>query len=128
MGLQSIFILNMETNYQTIIEQAYKSFNNREIDNVLSLMTEDVRWPNGWEGGYVNGYTEVRDYWVRQWKEINPVVTPVTITNINDTTVDVAVQQLIKDKQDNILFNGVVHHVYSFDNGKIKCMEIQSTE
>jgi hypothetical protein len=27
----------------------------RDIDAALAGMTEDVDWPNGWEGGYVKG-------------------------------------------------------------------------
>jgi hypothetical protein len=34
-------------------------------------MDADVHWPNGWEGGYVEGHDEVRDYLTRQWKELH---------------------------------------------------------
>ena len=111
-------------NYQSIIPQMYDAFNKRDIDTVFLFMNEDVHWPNGWEGGYVNGYNEVRDYWVRQWKEVNPIVTPVSITTISDNEVNVEVHQLVKDRQGNVLFDGTVHHLYTFRNRKIKSMTI----
>ena len=45
----------------------YERFNARDVDAVLAYLTSDVEWPNGWEGGYVHGHDEVRDYWTRQW-------------------------------------------------------------
>ena len=50
-------------------------------------MATDVDWPNGWEGGYVHGQDEVRAYWTRQWKAINPTVIPITIQETPDGKV-----------------------------------------
>src|SRR5205085_3557006 len=38
------------------------AFNAREIAAVLGAMTEDVDWPNAWEGGRLRGKEAVRDY------------------------------------------------------------------
>ena len=38
---------------KTLIEQAYSAFNKRDIDGAIALMTEDVSWPKGSEGGRV---------------------------------------------------------------------------
>jgi ketosteroid isomerase-like protein len=51
---------------KTVIEQAYSSFNKRDIDGALALMTEDVSWPKASEGGKVIGKEEIRAYWTRQ--------------------------------------------------------------
>jgi hypothetical protein len=53
-----------------VIRKAYDGFNNRRVDEVLVLMHPDVHWPNGWEGGYVEG---------QEWKEIDPHVSPISI-------------------------------------------------
>ena len=110
--------------YLDIIEQAYNAFNQRDIDAALSLMSADVLWPNSWEGGYVNGHSEVRDYWTRQWKEIDPTVTPVFISELPNNTFDVEVRQVVKDKSGAILSDSMVHHVYTFEKEKIQKMEI----
>lgn len=112
--------------YQDLIKHAYDAFNARDIDKVLLLMHTDVYWPNGWEGGYVKGHDEVRDYWIRQWKEIDPEVKPVSFKEKNDGKIEVEVHQIAKDMQGNILFDGMVKHVYTLDKDKIKSMEIMS--
>ncbi len=112
--------------FSEIIRKAYDAFNAKDIDGVVSLMHPDVKWPNGWEGGYVNGHEEVKDYWTRQWKEINPTVTPVSIKEKNDGSVEVEVNQVVKDLEGNILADGIVKHIYSFANGLITGMEIET--
>jgi len=85
-----------------------------------------VHWPNGWEGGYVEGHDAVRDYWTRQWKEIDPTVTPVFFTPLEDGRTQVEVQQTVKNLDGAVLFNGLVKHIYTFEGGLIKSMEIES--
>lgn len=88
-------------------------------------MDRDVHWPNGWVGGYVKGHGEMRNYWIRQWKEINPTVRPISFTENENGTIEVEVHQVVKDFQGNILLDGLVKHVYTFENGLIKSMEIE---
>jgi hypothetical protein len=114
----------MNESIQTIIQQAYNAFNARDIDAVLVYMCRDVHWPNGWEGGYVEGHAAVRDYWTRQWKEIDPSVMPLSFTQLADGRTLVDVQQTVKDLHGTLLFNGTVKHIYSFEGGLIKDMEI----
>lgn len=114
----------MENELTALISKAYTAFNNRDIDDVLALMTPDVAWPNGWEGGYVHGHEAVRDYWTRQWAEINPKVVPVTFTPLPDGRIDTTVQQTVKDKQGNTMFDGLIQHVYTISNGLITTMQI----
>ncbi|MGY1681679.1 hypothetical protein [Geodermatophilus sp. SYSU D01176] len=37
----------------------HRAFNARDVDSVLSAMTADVDWPNGWQGGRVVGHGAV---------------------------------------------------------------------
>lgn len=112
--------------HQELITQAYQAFNARDIDAVLGLLHTDVHWPNGWEGGYVNGHNEVRSYWLRQWQEINPVVTPVSFRDMPDGRIDVDVHQRITDLRGNVLVDGLIKHSYTVEDGKIKQMDIES--
>ena len=114
----------MQNELTTLVSKAYTAFNNRNIDDVLALMSKDVAWPNGWEGGYVYGHEAVRDYWTRQWEAINPRVIPVTFTPLADGRIDTTVQQTVKDLEGNVIFDGPVHHVYTINNGLITTMEI----
>ena len=111
--------------YKNVIEKAYAAFNKRDIDTVLSLMHPEVKWPNGWEGGYVFGHEEVTEYWTRQWKELDPTVDPLSVNTMPDGSIEVDVHQVVKDKKGQLLFDGKVKHVYYFDEDKIMRMEIQ---
>ena len=107
-----------------LIEHAYKGFNSRNIDTVLSIMHPDIHWPKAFEGGYVIGHKAVRDYWTRQWSEINPIVEPEAINVRPDGVVEVDVYQLVKDMEGKILFDGKVKHVYMISDGLLLQMDI----
>ena len=114
----------MEQKYDDKIRYIYRRFNARDIDSILVHLDKNVHWPNGWEGGYVNGHEELRDYWTRQWKEIDPFVEPLAINLTKDGKIEVEVHQVAMDKDGKLLFDGNVKHIYSFQNELIKGMEI----
>lgn len=108
-----------------LIAAAYREFNARDIEGILGRMADDVEWPNGWEGGYVHGHAAVRDYWSRQWAEIDPTVTPVNLARLPDRRVDVTVHQIVRSRDGALLSDSIVHHVYRLDDGQIVHMEIR---
>ncbi len=65
------------------LRSLYDAFKARDIDAV----TDDVGWPNAWEGGRLHGKEAVRAYWLRQWNEIDPHVEPVSIAARHDGRV-----------------------------------------
>ncbi len=117
----------MSALYQNLLAKAYDGFNKRDINAVLLLMHPQVHWPNGWEGGYVEGHKGVADYWTRQWKEIDPNVTPISFKEREDGRTEVKVHQVVKDMDGKLLLDGIVKHIYSIDDGLIKSMEIEET-
>lgn len=114
------------TDYTALLNGMYVKFNERDINGVLAQMQPGVKWPNGWEGGYVHGYDEVRDYWTRQWAVLNPIVTPEAFTELEDGRIDTLVKQVVKDLQGNTVFNGFVKHIYTIKDGLICTMEIEA--
>jgi hypothetical protein len=116
----------MNSNYKDIIKKAYVGFNSRDIDAVFTTMHPNVHWPKAFEGDYVKGYDAVREYWTRQWSEINPKVEPFSITERPNGKIAVVVDQLVKDMDGNVLFDGKVNHVYSIKNGLIESMDIEA--
>jgi len=109
---------------RTIIEQAYSAFNTRDIDGALALMTEDVNWPKASEGGRVQGKEEIRAYWTRQWREFDPHVEPLVITQEDGGTVRVRVRQLVKSLQGAVLSDSEVIHLFTMNNGLIAAMNL----
>ena len=115
----------MASQIPDLIQTAYAAFNARDIDAVFATMQPTVRWSKAWEGNYANGYDEVRAYWTRQWKEINPKVEPVKLTERADGRMEVEVHQTVHDLTGNLLFDGPVTHIYGFENGLIISMDIE---
>jgi ketosteroid isomerase-like protein len=111
--------------HQALIHHAYTAFNARDIDAVLQVMHPDVKWSRAWEGDYARGHAEVRAYWERQWKEIDPKVTPVGFRERENGTLEVQVDQLVKDMHGNILFDGKVKHVYVVNDGLLQQMDVE---
>jgi len=110
---------------EALIAALYNAFNRRDIDAVLARLAPDVVWPNGWEGGTVVGHAEVRDYWTRQWAQIDPTVTSEGIVVDTDGRIDVTVRQLVKDRDGAVLSDGRVHHIYRVEGGRVASMEIR---
>lgn len=110
---------------RTMFKRLYERFNARDADAVLAALTSDVEWPNGWEGGYVHGHQQVRDYWRRQWAEIDSHVTPVGFATEEDGRVDVTVEQVVKTLDGELLDERTVHHVYRLRDGQVAHMEIR---
>ncbi|HEY5369770.1 MAG TPA: nuclear transport factor 2 family protein [Hanamia sp.] len=118
----------MAAHFKDLIKKAYSAFNERDIDKALSTMQPDVQWSKAWEGGYIIGHDEIKKYWTRQWTEINPNVEPVGFTERQNGSLEVEVHQKVKDLQGNIMFDGIVKHVYTFAEGLIKTMDIELVE
>lgn len=108
----------------SLIYRAYDAFNARDIDAVLATMAPDVDWPNGWLGGRMRGHAAVREYWVRQWQEIEPLVSPEGFLVLSDGRLRVDVHQTVRDLEGRLLSEGTVGHVYTFQDGMIAKMEI----
>ena len=117
-----------ENQFGDIIKKAYSAFNERNIDNALSTMQPNVQWSKAWEGGYICGHDEIKQYWTRQWNEINPKVEPIGFVERENGILEVKVHQNVKDLQENLMFDGLVKHVYTFQDGLIKTMDIELVE
>lgn len=115
----------MPSQYEGLIKKAYSAFNTRDIDTALSTMHPDIQWPKAFEGGYVSGHSAIREYWTRQWTEINPNVQPVGINEKPDGTLEVTVHQNVTDLQGNKLFDGMVKHIYTLQDNLLRRMDIE---
>lgn len=110
---------------QNLIEKAYAAFNSRDIDTALSTFHPNVEWPKAFEGGYVSGYDEIREYWTRQWTEISPTVEPLGFKEREDGTLEVMVHQIVTDLEGNLIFDGIVKHVYTIQDNALRKMSIE---
>ena len=111
--------------YERQLESLYEAFNARDIDALLAAMTDDVDWPNAWEGGRLRGKDAVRAYWTRQWREIDPRVEPVAFSRRPSGGVAVDVQQVIRTPDGTLLSESRVVHVYALRGGLISHMDVE---
>ena len=109
-----------------LLRRAYAAFNAREIETVLTMMHEDVDWPNGMEGGRVRGRAAVRNYWTRQFQGVNSRVEPKNFRTEADGRIAVDVHQVVHDMGGKLLADQIVQHVYELRDGLICSMEIRS--
>ena len=113
---------------EELITEIYAAFNARDIDAVFARMRDDVDWPNGMEGGRVQGKDSVREYWTRQWGMIDPRVDPVHIEDDGDGNIVVDVHQMVRDLSGKTLVDKTIQHVYSIRDGLVERMEIREEQ
>jgi len=107
----------------TLVRELYRLFNAREIDAVLSMLSLDVLWANGMEGGHIHGREAVRDYWTRQWQMINPSVEPQDIADTPNGSL-VTAHQVIRDLDGQVLADQIVMHQFELKDGLIQRFDI----
>ena len=74
---------------------------------------------------WLYGRDAVRDYWQRQWQEIDPGVEPTELHDEAPDTIRVSVRQVVHDLGGQIPFDGMVTHIYEFTGGLVRRMTIQ---
>ena len=114
-----------DTSREAQLRSLYEAFNRRDVDVCLAAMTPDVDWANGWEGGRVAGRDAVRDYWQRQWAEIDSTAEPTAVTERPDGTIEVAVHLVARAKEGKVLSEGKARHVYEFRGDLVARMTIE---
>jgi ketosteroid isomerase-like protein len=122
----------MSKNNVEMVKRIYHSFNARDIDGVLAVLSDDVAWANGMDGGHVHGRDAVRDYWTRQWAVVSPHVEPMAFEMTEDGALAVEVIQSVFDLNGQPL-DGHTHglkdktvtHIFRMEGDKIIRFDIQ---
>lgn len=120
-------VIIMSSN-QEFLQNLYDAFNNREIETIISFMRPDVKWANGVEGGFVYGCDAVREYWINQFKNIQPELETLKFETDENNRNVVTVHQVIKDLQGNLLADTTVEQIFTIEDGLISLYEIGETE
>ena len=122
----------MSNNDVEMLKRVYAGFNARDIDAVLAVLSDDVAWANGMDGGHVHGREAVREYWTRQWTVVSPHVEPVGFHRTADGAIIAEVWQSVRDLegkplqgQTHGLKDKTVGHVFRLREGKVARFDIQ---
>jgi ketosteroid isomerase-like protein len=109
---------------ETCLSAMYRAFNARDLEAVVSRLSPSIRWPNAWEGRWLEGREAVRRYWTRQWAAMEVSVTPTRFETLPDGQIRVTVHQTAWDLGGTLLSNRMVTHTYQFSDGLVTAMVI----
>jgi hypothetical protein len=108
-----------------LLREAYRRFNDRDLEGAIALMSPDVDWPNAMEGGREKGRDEVLAYWTRQMKKIDPHVEPLGFRDLEDGRVAVDVRMVVKDLDGAVTSDRNLVHVYTVRGDVIERMDVE---
>ena len=107
-----------------LLRRAYRLFNDRQIEPLLAMMSEDVEWPDVARGTVLHGKDAIRRYWEAQFASADPRVSPTRFIEAGDELIAV-IDQRVFDLGGNALAPPtVVFHRYSFAGDRIRRMRV----
>jgi hypothetical protein len=108
-----------------LIRAAYAAFNARDLETALAGLHPHVDWPNAIDGGRVRGHAQVRAYWTRQFKTIDPRVEPQGFSEDHQGQIVVDVHQVVRDLDGGVIADQYLQHLYTIKAGLIARMDIR---
>jgi hypothetical protein len=106
------------------LTRAYGLFNDREIDALLAMMTDDVEWPDVANRAVLRGKEAIRPYWAAQFAVADPHVRPTDFIEVGDDLVAVVDQQILDLQGQPLVPPGVIFHRYTFVGVLIRRMVV----
>jgi ketosteroid isomerase-like protein len=102
----------------------YEAFTRRDVDAVLAHLAPGVDWPDAMRGTRVVGVAAVRAHWLAQWEVTDLQVTPHRVRELPDGRVEVLVEQVVRDRDGDLLSHAFVLHTYTFDGPLVSRMDV----
>ena len=106
-----------------LLKELYAAFNQRDIERVLAVLSSDVKWPNMIDKITIQGHSEIRDYWQKQFQTIQSIVEPFGFEERNGN-VAIQAHQRVTVMATNQVMESDVTHIYTFDNDFITEMVV----
>ena len=78
-----------------LLLRAYLAYNAQDAGRLLTLVTDDVDWPDG-AGGRMHGRLALAAYWTEQWSRVRTHDHPVAFHELDDGRVAVDVEQVVR--------------------------------
>ncbi|GLY18682.1 nuclear transport factor 2 family protein [Kineosporia rhizophila] len=112
---------------KALLIDAYRRFNGRDVDGLLSMMTDDVEWPDVPNQSVLRSKDEIREYWFGQFAITDPQVVPTDFEPGSDEDEIVAVvEQEVRGLGGEVLVDRrEVRHRYSFRDGLVRRMVVE---
>jgi hypothetical protein len=110
-----------------MLRQAYSLFNERKIDELLAMMTDDVEWPDVTGDSVLRSKAAIRAYWEGQFAVADPRVAPTEFVPAGDDVVAIVDQQILGLQGETLTPPQVVFHRYTFEGDRVRRMVIIDT-
>ncbi len=105
-----------------VLRRAYQHFNDRDVDALLAMMTDDVEWPDVANGTMLRGKEAIRRYWAGQFAVADPRVEPTDFMEAGDDLVAVVDQRVTDLGGRPLAPPAVVYHRYAFAGDLVRRM------
>ena len=100
-------------------------FNDRDVDGLLAMMTDDVEWPDVARSDVLRDKASIRAYWDGQFAVARPQVTPSGFVDVGDDVVAVVTQVVLDLAGEPLAPPSTVFHRYTFDrSGLVRRMVV----
>lgn len=111
---------------KALLIDAYRRFNGRDIDGLLSMMTDDVEWADPQNQSVLRSKEALREYWSGQFAVADPQLVPTEFEPGSGPDEIVAVvEQEIRGLSGKILVGRTeVRHRYLFRDGLVRRMVV----
>lgn len=102
---------------EALLGAAYAAYNRRDAEHLLTLVTDDVEWPDGERR--MRGKHALREYWLEQWSRSRTHDAPGGFTLLPDGRVIVDIHQVVRTLDGTVVSRGEVTHVHRIRDGLI---------
>ncbi|MBT0770986.1 nuclear transport factor 2 family protein [Kineosporia sp. J2-2] len=112
---------------KALLIDAYRRFNGRDVEGLLSMMTDDVEWPDVPSQAVLRNKDEIRAYWQGQFAVSDPQVVPTDFEPGRSADELVAVvEQEVRGLAGEVLVDRrEIRHRYSFRDGLVRRMVVE---
>lgn len=110
--------------HEDLLRKSYDAYNTRDLSTLVLALAPDVEWPDRLEGVTLHGVEAVSAYWERQWEAMNPVVEFMHFEWDRNGNGVATLLEIIRGPNGAIISKGPVRHVYQFENGLVKSMQV----
>ena len=110
---------------EALVREAYSAYSSRDADRLLSLVHDDVGWPDD-DGGRLRGKEALREYWREQWTRVRVHDDPREVVPLDDGRVRVVIAQVVRDLGGVELSRGLVTHLLRLRDGRVQWLDIDT--
>jgi ketosteroid isomerase-like protein len=109
------------------LKRAYRLFNERDIDGLFAMMTDDVEWPDVANRAVLHGKEAIRPYWEGQFAVADPRVRPTDFIEAGDDVIAVVDQRILDLQGQPLMPPATVFHRYTFVDDVVRRMLVFAT-